>query len=252
MTIDTSVFGPSAALADLYLAKVNEVNELDARMGNREGSFFGTLKDNNSAAVEEAESIIKQIEEISDATYRTVVAYVISRDRRLSNLVNKFAEEHAPKVEAPKFSAEDLAAMHSARQEAQGVAEHMFKSLEALHKDSDALAQLPELPKKLRGGAPGKRAPVGRRLPKNITWVINDEEHTGKTTLDAAKLIGLKSAGELRLALQNSYPEALPNPFSVTINNKTVAGRWVEDANTADEDDDDTDADTEQPVEDFA
>jgi hypothetical protein len=244
MTVDITAFGAQAPLAEMYLAAVDAIARIDEQMGNATStsSLMENLKEQYPHAVEVANKLIEQIESEDDEVAKVVTAYVVIRHRPLGTLVNEYIRNNQPKDEAPKVDADTIARLYEDRKENVLVAQNMYSTLEVLHKNKPEFGELPEKPKGIRGGAPGKRATMGRKVATNIDWTIAGE-HIGsnKKTLDLAKLVGLTSAGAFRKALQEAYPDALPSEFSTKINGRDVAGKTVGSTPVVEEDDDDDD-----------
>lgn len=248
-TFDTSVFGIQAPLADMYLNAVAEIAKIDDQIGVAASgsSFMEEFKAQHPEAVEKANEIIESINSLDDQNVKIVVAYMVIRHREFSKLVNTFINENQPKDVIPKVDADTIARLYEERKDHLTVAKNMLSTIEVFHANNTAFSELPECPKGLKGGAPGKRGEMGRKLPSGLQWTIAGEViPADKKTIDIAKLVGFKSAGELRKAVQSLFPDDTPTSFDANINGRDVSVRPVAVTNgtpVVDDDDDDDDED---------
>lgn len=238
-------------IANAYRQAEAEVRELDIQLGDtaaKGNAFISEVKTRNEDAVKHANSIIESIKNMTDAEAQAVVAFIVSRDREISRIATDYIKANEPTQEATTQSNEELAVLWNKRSVAQKKAAALFDAIKLTVgiEDNDELVatypELPALPAGKRGAAPGtKRGRMGRKLPAGIHWTVDGEDVGERSAKDVASMLKVKVA-ELRVALEEAYPDALPNVFETTINEKVVRG-VIGEATTPASDDDNDDLD---------
>lgn len=245
--IDLSIlekFGRKAPMVEVYIEEYNKVIDFDEELGDvaaKGAAFMREVAENHPDAVAKANAVIEQIQALDDVS-RAVVVHTITTNRELRKHLKNYVETNQPKVEEVSLSNERIAQIWTDRSSAQQQALFIYKSFQSGFLTKEELDLLPTPPEGKRGAAPGvKRGAMGRKLPSTVSWIIDNEEVGVKSGAEAAKLIGCKAA-DLRIAIENAYPDATPANFTVTVNDKEVHGTVVVDDPThpdtsSDEDD---------------
>lgn len=236
------------AIAAAYREAVNDVEAKDLALGDTAAKgnvFFTELRERNVEAASTAERMLQQIKDMTDAEAQAVVAYIVSRDREISRIATDYVKAHeTAAAETAVQSNEEIVRLWNERSTAQKKAAALFEAIKlslGVENDEDLAGVLPALPKGKRGAAPGtKRGRMGRKLPAGIHWTVDNEDVGEKNTKDVATLLKVKVA-DLRTALEEAYPETLPNVFETTINGKVVRGVVGEPTTPAADDDTDDD-----------
>ena len=241
-------FGAHAPIVQFYSDAAEKVAAIDEKLGDSNAArtnFFETLKTSYPVGVELATAIIAQITAIEDENIRAVVSFMVSRERSFNTFAFEYATKTNPVVEAARLSDDERIVLYTDRSEQQKLAASLYATLKVLYTD-DILANLPACPAGKKGGAPGKRGLMGRKLPNGISWTIKGESLGIMTTAKAAVAAGVKTS-ELRLALEKAYPESLPNPFTIVLSNGNNVNGSRSSTVVDDEDEDDEDeADTNE------
>lgn len=235
------------AIADAYKQAVSEVEAHDLALGDtaaKGNAFIGELRERNVEAAQTAERMIQQIKDMTDAEAQAVVAFIVSRDREISRIATDYIKANEPTSEAVEHSNEEIARLWNERSIAQKKAAALFEAIKlslGVEDDEALAAVIPALPKGKRGAAPGtKRGKMGRKLPAGIHWTVDGEDVGEKNPKDVASLLKVK-VSDVRTALEEAYPDTLPNVFEATINGKVVRGVVGEPTTPAADDDNDDD-----------
>lgn len=237
-------------MVEYYKNAVEEVHRADEALGDSNAarvSFFETLKANNSNAVAQAQRVIDSFNNMTDNEARAVVGFILSREKSFGTFAQEFAKAANPVVEDTALSDEARNALYQVRSDNQKIATSMYATLSIILDKSD-LEELPECPKGRRGGAPGPRGKMGRKIPTGYAWTVNGEYLGKLTTKDIAKACDIKIA-ELRLKLESLFPDALPDEFSTsftTVDGRSIALQGKLDDSDPDESDDDDDDDEDE------
>lgn len=232
-------------LVDMLNTNVEQIHEIDSKLGDTRASgrqILNKLLDDNKGIAAEARQALHAWTLDLDETRQVIFAYILRSEafKVANTVVNNFVDANSPAADEVNMTDEDRAALYAQRSELQKVAAQMGKTLEMLLKDdSEALAELPEVPAGLKGSF-GKRGEMGRKIIGTFLYTINGEFVGNKTPAEAAKIAGVKTS-ELRLAVTQAYPgDTTPDSFKVTVGNATVeAVRDTEADEVADNDDDD-------------
>lgn len=251
--IDVSIlekFGRKAPMIEVYVENYNKVIDFDEELGDvaaKGAAFMREVASQHPDAVAQARAIIEQIADLSDPA-RAVVIHTLTTDRDFRKHLKDYVEQNQPPAEETNLTNERIAQIWEDRSEAQQQALFAYKMFTSGFLTADELALLPEPPQGKRGAAPGvKRGAMGRKLPKTVSWIIDNEEVGIKSGAQAAKLIGCKAA-DLRIAIEKAYPDSTPSNFTVEVNSKSVTGNVVDDSAT---DDEPGEGDDELEVDDF-
>lgn len=250
MPLDTSTlpgeFASLGALIDMYETHVDAVHAVDAELGDtvaKGANFFNELKASNVEAATKGQSILDEINAMTDAEAQAVVAFIVSRDRGISAIATAYAVANQPTAEANKLSNDAIAQLWNKRSVEQRSASALRTALDLSPLPEEFKAQISELPAGKRGAAPGtKRGKMGRKIPAGVDWTVDGEEVGEKSAKDLASLLGV-SVADVRNHLETTFVDALPKVFETTINGKVVKGVQGEPSTPAADDDDDTDTD---------
>ena len=228
--------GPNAPLVQYYLKAVAEVQRAEEALGDSNAArsgFFDALMTRNPAAVATAERAIAQVNAMGDNEARAVVSFLLSREKSFASFASSFAKEANPQVEETRLSEDERNGLYLTRSDNQKMASAFWTTL-SIVLNKDELATLPECPKGRRGGAPGKRGKMGRKIPTGYVWSVNGEELGKLSTAAIAKTCSMKIS-ELRLKLENAFPDSLPDEFTLSFT--TMEGKEVRLSATRDDSD---------------
>lgn len=247
MTTITELPVAAQALVDFYEQAVAAVHAKSEALGDasaKGASFISDLQGRHPEAVAAAEQVAAQINAMEDAEAQAVLAYLVTRNRDIANIATTYIKEHAPKVEESNVADEEKVRLWNERSIEQKKAASLLETIKLMCGVEDA-AELGNLvsplPAAKRGAGPGvKRGKMGRRLPAGIHWTVAGEEIGEADTKKVASVIGVKVA-ELRIHLENEFPESLPQVFETNLNDKVVRGIVGEPTSPVVDDDDDDD-----------
>jgi hypothetical protein len=245
-----SKFGEAHDIVRFYLKDYNKVEELDEKLGDtaaRGNAFMKSVAEQHNDAVAVANAIIEQLNALDDVQ-RAVAVHTIVNDRDSRKHLKEFVEKNQPAETEQTATDAEIAQIWNDRSAACKRAGNLHNMLSMGTITEEQLALLPAPPQGKRGAAPGKRGAMGRKLPKTVSWTIGDEEVGVKSGPDAAKIIGVKTS-DLRLAIENAYPDSTPVEFKVTINGKQVFGSIVNGDDSAPEDTLDESEDSDEDFE---
>jgi hypothetical protein len=228
--------GPNAPLVAYYLKAVEEVQRADEALGDSNAArsgFFEVLKANNPGAVATAQRVVEQVNGMTDNEARAVVSFLLSREKSFGSFAHSFASAANPQVEEARLSEDERNAFYLIRSDNQKIATAMFATL-SIVLTKEQLAELPECPKGRRGGAPGPRGKMGRKIPLGYVWTVNGESMGKLSTKDLAKTLEMRIA-DIRLQLESSFPDSLPDEFAIAFT--TPLGKAVKLSATKDDND---------------
>lgn len=219
-------------IVQFFVNDYNLIVDLDDQIDEATATgnaFMRELAENNADAVAQANAIKEQINALAPAARAVVIESLVS-DSSLRKFLREYLAANAPKAETTNVNVELVAKLWNDRADAQKRCVSLYSAFKQGTLTESELALIPEPPEGKRGAAPGvKRGQMGRKLPKNVSWIIDNEECGILKGTDAAKRIGVKVA-DLRQAIEAKYADATPDNFEVRLNEKQVVGNVVRDA----------------------
>lgn len=208
------------SLIDVYLETINEIAELDEKLGNVQSSgrvAFNALVTAHPQFVAEAQSWLQSFLFLDDEVQQLVWASVLqTNSKKVTELIGSYIKANTPEVTESDVNADERTVLATARSETQKLAKSLRGTLDIMLKGEDEiLATLPDCPEGIRG-AIGPRGAMGRRIDNNFSYTINGEDLGVMLPAEAAKAAKIKPSA-LRRMVTEKYPDGTPDNWSIQL-----------------------------------